>query len=40
VKVAVRSDEAPPEMLARADLVVDGPEGASALLARLLEPVL
>jgi trehalose 6-phosphate phosphatase len=40
VKVAVRSDEAPPEMLARADLVVDGPEGASALLARLLDPVL
>jgi trehalose 6-phosphate phosphatase len=38
VKVAVRSDEAPPEMLVRADFVVDGPEGASALLARLLSP--
>ena len=38
VKVAVRSDEAPPEMLRRADLVVDGPEGASAVLERLLAP--
>jgi trehalose 6-phosphate phosphatase len=36
VKVAVRSDEAPPEMLDRADLVVDGPDGARALLERLL----
>lgn len=30
--VAVRSDEAPPDLLARADLIVDGPEGALALL--------
>jgi trehalose 6-phosphate phosphatase len=36
VKVAVRSVEAPPERLAQADHVGDGPEGASALLARLL----
>lgn len=36
VKVAVRSNEAPPLLLERADLVVDGPEGAAALLERLL----
>jgi trehalose 6-phosphate phosphatase len=35
VRVAVRSDEAPPELLARADLVVEGPEGAAALLRSL-----
>lgn len=35
-RVAVRSDEAPAELLARADVVVDGPEGAVGLLRRLL----
>ena len=40
LKVAVRSEEAPPEMLARADLVVDGPRGANDLLVRLLAPIL
>jgi trehalose 6-phosphate phosphatase len=33
--VAVGSDETPPELLAAADAVVDGPEGARALLAAL-----
>lgn len=33
--VAVRSAESPPELLERADLVVDGPAGALALLRRL-----
>lgn len=32
VRIGVRSPEAPPELLARADLVVDGPEGALAVL--------
>jgi trehalose 6-phosphate phosphatase len=36
VRVAVRSDEAPGELLEAADVVVDGPEGARALLASLL----
>lgn len=36
VRVAVRSDEAVPELLDRADLVVDGPPGVRALLQRLL----
>jgi trehalose 6-phosphate phosphatase len=35
LKVAVRSPEAPPEMLARADLIVDGPPGVVELLERL-----
>ena len=35
LKVGVRSDEAPPELLHRADLVVDGPPGALDLLSRL-----
>ncbi len=35
VSVAVRGAESPPELLARADLVVDGPEGALALLQQL-----
>ncbi|MGH9102303.1 MAG: trehalose-phosphatase [Acidimicrobiales bacterium] len=35
VRVAVRSPEAPADLVARADLVVDGPEGALALLASL-----
>ena len=38
VKVAVRSSEAPRVLLDRADLVVDGPEGAADLLHRLLVP--
>jgi trehalose 6-phosphate phosphatase len=36
VKVGVRSDEAPPALLAGADVVVDGPEGVVALFSRLL----
>jgi trehalose 6-phosphate phosphatase len=36
LRVAVRSDEAPAEMLARGDVVVDGPDGARALLQQLL----
>jgi trehalose 6-phosphate phosphatase len=35
VAVGVRSDESPPELLERADVVVDGPEGALALLTDL-----
>lgn len=35
VRVAVRSAEAPPELLAAADLVVDGPDGVRDLLRRL-----
>ena len=38
VRVAVDSDEAPSELLARADLVLDGPPAAVALLGRLAEP--
>lgn len=37
-KVAVRSEEAPAELLSRADLVVDGPPGVLALLRSLLPP--
>ena len=37
VRVAVRSDEAPEELLDRADLVVDGPEGALSVLRAVLE---
>lgn len=37
VAVAVSSDEAPPELLDTADLVVDGPAGALALLAGLAD---
>lgn len=35
MKVAVRSDEAPPELLARADAMVDGPVGVAAFLSSL-----
>lgn len=35
VRVAVTSDEAPPELLDRADVVVDGPAGALSLLEAL-----
>ena len=35
LRVAVDSDEAPPGLLERADLVVDGPGGIRNLLARL-----
>lgn len=38
LRVAVRSAESPPELLAAADLVVDGPEGVHALLTELLLP--
>lgn len=36
LRVAVADDESPPEVLAAADLVVDGPAGAAALLRQLL----
>jgi trehalose 6-phosphate phosphatase len=36
LRVAVRSEEAPPELLEAADLVVDGPEGVRELLEHLL----
>ena len=36
LKVAVRSDESPPELLERADVEVDGPEGMVKLFAGLL----
>lgn len=36
LKVGVRSDEAPPELLEAADLVVDGPHGAVDVLSGLL----
>jgi trehalose 6-phosphate phosphatase len=36
LRVAVTSDEAPAELLERADVVVDGPPGALALLEELL----
>jgi trehalose 6-phosphate phosphatase len=35
-RIAVRSDEAPDELLETADLVVDGPEGVRELLQQLL----
>jgi trehalose 6-phosphate phosphatase len=37
VKVGVRSEEAPPELLERADLVVDGPPGVLEILRLLAE---
>jgi trehalose 6-phosphate phosphatase len=37
VRVAVRSDEAPADLVARADVVVDGPVGLAALLVDLGE---
>ena len=36
LRVAVRSAEAPPELLADADLVVEGPRGLRELLRRLV----
>ncbi len=36
VKVAVRGEEAPPALVGAADVVVDSPEGAAALLRTLL----
>jgi trehalose 6-phosphate phosphatase len=38
LRVAVASDEAPAELLARADLVLDGPPAVVALLRRLAGP--
>ena len=37
LRVAVRSDESPPILLQRCDLVVEGPHGAAELLADILE---
>jgi trehalose 6-phosphate phosphatase len=39
VRIAVGSKEAPPELVAEADLVVDGPEGLVTLLHELAEAV-
>jgi trehalose 6-phosphate phosphatase len=39
LKIAVRSDEAPPELIDRADIVVDGPQGALNLLEQLTATV-
>ncbi|MGH3117599.1 MAG: trehalose-phosphatase, partial [Gaiellales bacterium] len=36
VRIGVRSEEAPPELLERADVVVDGPVGVLAFLLELL----
>ncbi len=36
LRVGVRSPEAPPELIERADLLVDGPSGSLAFLRRLL----
>ena len=38
VRVGVRSDEAPPEILERADVLVDGPAGVAELLSSLAPP--
>jgi trehalose 6-phosphate phosphatase len=38
VRVGVRSDEAPPEILERADLVVNGPAGVAEMLSLLVQP--
>jgi trehalose 6-phosphate phosphatase len=35
VRIGVRSDEAPPELLDRADVIVDGPRGMLAFLEQL-----
>jgi trehalose 6-phosphate phosphatase len=35
VRVAVRSDESPPELIERADIVVEGPEGVVEFLGEL-----
>ncbi|MDQ3982859.1 MAG: trehalose-phosphatase [Actinomycetota bacterium] len=37
LRVAVRSDEAPPELIERADVVVEGPLGALEVLRRLAD---
>jgi trehalose 6-phosphate phosphatase len=39
VRVAVRSDEAPPALLEAADYQVDGPAGMAALLRRIADSV-
>lgn len=39
VRVGVRSEEAPAELVARADLVVDGPAGLVGLLTELVDAV-
>ncbi len=39
LRVAVRSPDTPAELLARADLTVDGPHGAVDLLDRMLKLV-
>lgn len=36
IRIAVDSSEAPPQLLARADVVVDGPEGAEMMLRELV----
>jgi trehalose 6-phosphate phosphatase len=39
VRIAVRSSEAPPELLERADVIVNGPVGLAALLTELAQAV-
>ena len=39
VRIGVASPESPPELLERADVVVDGPPGLAALLARLADAI-
>lgn len=39
IRIAVDSSEAPPELLERADLVVEGPEGAETMLRDLVDLV-
>jgi trehalose 6-phosphate phosphatase len=39
VNIAVRSPESPPELLERADVVVNGPTGLAALLTELAAAV-
>jgi trehalose 6-phosphate phosphatase len=39
IRIAVRSAEAPPELIERADVIVNGPQGLAALLTELAEAV-
>lgn len=39
VRIAVRSDETPPQLIELADVVVDGPEGFAAMLTELADAV-
>jgi hypothetical protein len=39
VRIGVHSSEAPPELAAAVDLIVDGPAGLLALLARVVDEI-